>query len=83
VELAIEGLRWFDIQRWKIADEVLNGPVYGSRLGTVDHSTGELSLTADRMLSEHRKFDASKNYLWPIPQQEIDINKSLIQNKGY
>lgn len=83
VELAIEGLRWFDIQRWKIGEEVMTGPVYGSRLGSVDKNTGELSLTADRIISEHRTFDASKNYLWPIPQQEIDINKNLEQNNGY
>jgi starch-binding outer membrane protein, SusD/RagB family len=83
VELAIEGLRWYDIQRWKIADEVMNGPVYGSRLGTVEHTTGKLTLSSERMLSEQRSFDASKNYLWPIPQSEIDINKNLQQNSGY
>lgn len=83
VELALEGLRWFDIQRWKIADEVMNGPVYGPRLGTVDPNTGALTLTSERILSEQRSFDESKNYLWPIPQREIDINKGLEQNPNY
>jgi hypothetical protein len=83
VELAIEGLRWFDVQRWKIGNEVMTGPVYGSRLGTVDPNTGALTLTADRILSEQRTFDENKNYLWPIPQHEIDINKNLGQNKNY
>ena len=83
VELALEGLRWFDVQRWKIGDEVMNGPVHGPRLGTVDPTTGELTLTAERILSEQRTFDDSKNYLWPIPQREIDINKSLEQNPNY
>lgn len=83
VELAMEGLRWYDVQRWKIAEEVMTGPVYGSRLGSVNAATGELSLTNEKMLSEIRTFDASKNYLWPIPQQEIDINKNLEQNSGY
>ena len=83
VELALEGLRWFDIQRWQIADEVMNGPVYGPRLGTVDPSTGALTLTSERILSEQRTFDVTKNYLWPIPQREIDINKNLIQNPNY
>ena len=83
VELALEGLRWFDVQRWKIAEEVMDGPVYGSRLGTVDPDTGELDLNDDRILSEQRSFDESKNYLWPIPQSQIDINKNLTQNSGY
>ncbi len=29
------------------------------------------------------KFDASKNYLWPIPSSELLINENLIQNPGY
>jgi len=28
-------------------------------------------------------FDPAKNYLWPIPQKEIDVNKNLKQNSGY
>ncbi|WP_430974178.1 RagB/SusD family nutrient uptake outer membrane protein [Sunxiuqinia rutila] len=28
-------------------------------------------------------FDASKQYLWPIPSSEIEINKNLTQNPGY
>lgn len=30
-----------------------------------------------------RKFDASKQYLWPIPSKEILINDNLTQNPGY
>ena len=30
-----------------------------------------------------RRFDASKQYLWPIPSSEILINKNLVQNPGY
>src|SRR5690606_40844565 len=29
-ELAFEGHRFFDIRRWGIANEVMNGPVYGA-----------------------------------------------------
>ena len=39
VELAMEGLRWFDLQRWKIGDQVMNGPVYGARISP-NYSTG-------------------------------------------
>lgn len=30
-----------------------------------------------------RKFDASRQYLWPIPSKEIKINSNLIQNPNY
>ncbi len=30
-----------------------------------------------------RKFDTSKQYLWPIPASELIINKNLTQNDGY
>jgi starch-binding outer membrane protein, SusD/RagB family len=30
-----------------------------------------------------RRFDASKHYLFPFPQSEMDINKSLTQNPNY
>ena len=30
-----------------------------------------------------RVFDPAKDYLWPIPQKEIDINTNLGQNFGY
>jgi len=82
VEFAFEGLRWFDIQRWKIGSQVMNGPVYGARLGTVDGTTGKYTITGDSIKVETRVF-ADKNYLWPVPQTEININKNLTQNPGY
>ncbi|MCF6331708.1 MAG: RagB/SusD family nutrient uptake outer membrane protein [Draconibacterium sp.] len=30
-----------------------------------------------------RQFDASRQYLWPIPTKEILINDNLVQNPGY
>ncbi|MBS1745789.1 MAG: RagB/SusD family nutrient uptake outer membrane protein [Bacteroidetes bacterium] len=83
VELAFEGLRWFDIQRWKIGDQVRNGEVYGTRLGTVDATTGAVSFTGDNVSVEKRTFNPNRDYLWPVPQSEIDINNKLTQNSGY
>jgi len=82
VEFAFEGLRYFDIQRWQIGAQVMNGPVYGARLGTVNATTGQYTITGDSIKVETRVF-ANKNYLWPVPQSEININKALTQNPGY
>ena len=35
-----------------------------------------------KLLAE-RQFDASRQYLWPIPTKEILINENLKQNPGY
>jgi hypothetical protein len=85
VELAVEGLRWFDIQRWQIGPQVMNGQVTGSLQGSVNQTNGALTLTPGTTIKvgTPRVFDAAKNYLLPIPQTEIDLNKNLKQNPGY
>ena len=86
VELAGEGRRFFDIVRWKIAETVMVKPVQGTfKSGTVNPSTGEVTYTStERNTVENRRFDASKNYLWPIPQSVVDNSKGTIpQNPNY
>ena len=83
VELALEGLRWYDIQRWKIGTAVRSGTVYGARLGKVDPANGKLTLSGDHITVEQRTFVENRDYLWPVPQAERDVNKNLTQNPGY
>lgn len=82
VELAFEGLRFFDIQRWKIGSQVMSGPIYGAKMGTINPTNGKYTVTGAPLSIETRVF-ADKNYLWPIPQTEIDLNKNIKQNPGY
>ncbi|MFT3705312.1 MAG: RagB/SusD family nutrient uptake outer membrane protein [Agriterribacter sp.] len=83
VELALEGLRWYDIQRWKIGNEVMNGPVYGLRLSSIDANGNVTYTSTEHAKVEDRVFDPSKNYLWPIPQGQMDLAKKLTQNPNY
>lgn len=83
VELAMEGLRWYDIQRWKIGNEVMNGPVYGARISTIDASGNVTYTSGEHAKIEDRVFDPAKNYLWPIPQSQIDLAKNVKQNPNY
>lgn len=77
VELAFEGLRMFDIRRWRIADRVM--PT--SAVRGIDYlDAGQLRTIL--VPASARSF-AARNYLWPIPQSEIDINPRLTQNPGY
>ena len=83
VELALEGLRWYDIQRWKIGEQVMNGPVYGARISTIDANGNVTYTSTEHAKIEDRVFDPAKNYLWPVPQSQIDLGKGLAQNPGY
>ncbi|WP_229310908.1 RagB/SusD family nutrient uptake outer membrane protein [Larkinella soli] len=78
VELAFEGQRLFDIRRWKIAETVMTGPVYGI---TYPDATGKLVTV--QAVSSNRVFDKSRHYLWPIPQKERDLNPNLTQNPNW
>lgn len=83
VELAMEGLRWYDIQRWKIGNEVMNGPVYGLRFSNIDAAGNVTYTSKDHAKIEDRVFDPAKNYLWPVPQSQMDLGKNLTQNPNY
>src|SRR5699024_4790201 len=67
VELAFEGQRYFDIRRWGIADEVMNGAVFGA----TNPQTGET------VTVENRQYDPNRDNLWPIPESEILVNKNI------
>jgi starch-binding outer membrane protein, SusD/RagB family len=76
VEFALESLRIFDIRRWKTAEVVLNGWAHGMRTGDPNVDNGFVRV-------DSRVFNPAKHYLWPIPQQERDLNKNLTQNPNW
>jgi hypothetical protein len=79
VELAFEGLRFFDVRRWKIADVTENIPIL--RMHITRKADG--SKTYQIQTLEERSF-LPQHYLVPIPRSEIDkSNGSLTQNPGY
>ena len=43
VELCDEGFRWFDIRRWKIAPEAVNGPMYAPGFSTAEKPDNYIS----------------------------------------
>ena len=70
-EFPIEGHRWFDLVRMGKLKERM-----------IAHATYEAKV------AEANKIDIIKNYrdcmiLMPIPQEQIDLNKELIQNPGW
>lgn len=74
VEFAGEGLRYDDIIRWKIAENVLNKPALG-HTQKVDGELVSLKIE-DRTFQPH-------NYLWPFHENSLRVEPGLKQNPGY
>ncbi|GEO19703.1 RagB/SusD family nutrient uptake outer membrane protein [Cyclobacterium qasimii] len=77
VELAFEGLRLFDMNRWEIGEDKI-GTVEG--LYYLNTTSGEWETITSGLT---RTFRPERDYLWPIPQVEIDINDNITQNPNY
>ncbi|WP_372651192.1 RagB/SusD family nutrient uptake outer membrane protein, partial [Draconibacterium sp.] len=61
VELALEGLRIFDIRRWETAETVLDGNPHGAQYGDPSIDNGYIRLDV-------RSFNPERDYLWAVPQ---------------
>ena len=80
VELAMEGIRYWDLLRWGIAHEVLNGDIYGAPFPgsqRVSVKPGGEPDKYGRWWVNSRAFRQEQDYKWPIPQSEQDINPNL------
>lgn len=80
IELAQEGLRLFDIRRWKILLDVMNKPIEGIEYRDFSGTTPIWK----KYIPAERESLTARDYWWPIPQSEIDLNKGRItQNKDW
>lgn len=77
IELSFEGIRFWDLRRWKTAREELNRPIQGWSLFNTDNADIYKPLT---IFSQ--KFGL-KDYFWPISEGEITRNANLVQSLGW
>ena len=87
VELALEGFRVDDLKRWKTAEtempQNLRGiPMTGWFATNWTNQTRPLDADGSIILYDGRVW-AEKNYLYPIPSDELQLNPELGQNKGW
>src|SRR5690606_15912546 len=97
-ELALEGFRFFDIRRWSIAEQVMNGPSYGrpkisgrpnwlEEPPVIDEwgtpDYSNVSNKSELRTLETRIFNGNKHTLFPIPFQEMEVNGALEQNPNW
>lgn len=90
VELAFEGLRYYDVLRWGIAEKELNHTFTGVKLSDDPQArnyrgSGVTASPVDEDMYyqfEKRTWSAHNRY-FPIPQNDLNVNKNLKQNEGY
>lgn len=84
VEFNAEGVRIHDLRRWKIADQYLNGQLWGMNFTGKVRSDDPNNPNAffKRTFYKNRVF-TNKMYLWPVPLAQMDINPNLVQAPGY
>lgn len=94
IELAGEGYRLYDIRRWKIAEHVMVGNLPGRKnkaywwnpgIPTFNEYGHPVYSNQDQVFKiiQVRKFNPNRDYLWAIPQGEMDLNDQLVQNPNY
>lgn len=81
IELAYEGIRYWDLLRWNIAHEVLVGEVWGApypNSKTYASSSKFIDLSGHfRWYVGRRDFRNPQDYKWPVPLSEQNINPNL------
>jgi len=91
VELALEGFRYTDILRWKLAEKLLTQTLLGAKYNAVDWVGADvknLNLNSDQILivedASTRRFDPNKDYYYPVPLREISVSKDkIVQNPNW
>lgn len=89
IELMLEGHRYFDVRRWKIAH--LNGSIAkrqkrwncfaeGFSYAKKQSASNYLSLFNS---AEPAKVFEIKHYLYPLDSRDVDLNKKLVNNPGW
>ena len=77
IEMAFEGSRFWDLRRWKTAPEIMSQTIKG---WDINQESME-GFYRERVLFTPR-FEI-KDYFWPIMDNNILVNKNLVQNLGW
>lgn len=84
IEFNCEGIRFNDVRRWKLGEKYFNTRLYGMNFNGTRKSDDQNDAQAfyKRTFYKNRYF-AERMYIWPVPQNQMDINPNLRQAPGY
>lgn len=77
LELAFEEHRFYDIRRWRIAEEVFSKPIQGMQI--VSGSGQTIYSRVDLLTTSFQ----TRQYLYPIPYSEVNKNANMKQNPNW
>jgi hypothetical protein len=89
IELYFEGFRIDDLKRWKTAETEMPQPVVGIRwTGTEFASIWAMEVNTPKdadgcIIREDGRTWTEKNYLLPLPSDQLQLNPNLGQNPGW
>lgn len=95
IELASDGLRWYDIRRWDIANDIMNGTIYLNRdakgwkknaIQSIDENYSPKYNKTEAVKyfgTQNVVFKVNKDERWPTPIAETTVLPKVEQNPGY
>ena len=82
VELVFEEHRFWDIRRWRIAEEVLHNKKMQGLSFVYNHDTKKFKITVKPGISQPRVF-LPQHYYYPLTLRKLSDNPNLVENPGY
>lgn len=81
-EFVFEGRWYFDLRRWKLAEQFMQKtPKAWNLAGSTAETFYQISKVYEG--TQTRTFESPRNYWLAIPQDQININPDIVQNPGY
>ena len=79
IELALEGIRYWDLLRWGILGTTMQGDFWGASFPDAIKTGSKTDPTGNkRWWVDNKKFRIGKDEVWPIPESETNINPALL-----
>lgn len=86
IELFNEGFRIDDLKRWKTAEIEMPQDMLGIKKSGTEYESTNLKYPTNIdgcIIVESERTWGEKNYLYPIPSDQIQLNPNLKQNPGW
>ena len=95
VELALEDFRWDDLARWRAHDLIVGKRYLGAKFEPARYPSivvgKDLYLNSEGYIDPYQKslvsgvfnFNPERDYLNPLPIDQLTLNKNLVQNPGW
>ncbi len=79
IELALEGIRYWDLLRWGTLGDVMQGNFWGASFPDATKTGSKVDPTGHkRWWVDSKAFKKGVDEVWPIPESETNINPALL-----